>query len=88
MVNECDRETSLAEAMTQNRVEMPEEKITTTIFRVRYILLYLILGKYDPPKRRHPQSNTSGHIINDHSINYDLQFHLYYPWIGILFATR
>ena len=69
MVNDCDREASLGEAMTQNRVQMPQEKNTTSIFRVRYILLYLILGEYIPPKRRYTQPNTGGCITNDHSLN-------------------
>jgi len=69
-VSECDREASLGEAMTQSRVEIPQEKNTTSIFSVRYILLYLICGQYVPPKRRYPQPNTSCYIINDHSINY------------------
>jgi hypothetical protein len=60
MVNECDREASLGEAMTQNGVEMPQEKNITYIFMVRYILPYLILGQYVPPKRRYPQPNTIG----------------------------
>jgi hypothetical protein len=72
VVNKFDREASLGEAMNQNRIEKPQEKNTTSIFRVRYIPQYLILEPYVPPKRPCPQPNTSDHIINDHSIDCDM----------------
>jgi hypothetical protein len=72
VVNECD-----LEALFRGG---PDPKQGRNATRKKYYLciqgpLHPALsnfGAYVPPKRRYLQPNTSGHIINEHSINYGL----------------